>query len=126
MLDLPPCRTMRARVLLVDDHRGFRERARVLLEAEGFDVVGEAADGRSGLAAAARLHPDVALVDVQLADLDGFAVAAAMRSAGTAARIVLISGREAEDFGVRLDGSAADGFIAKADLCGERLTEVIA
>jgi DNA-binding NarL/FixJ family response regulator len=117
---------MRARVLLVDDHRGFRERARVLLEAEGFDVVGEAPDGRSGLAAADRLRPDVALVDIQLPDLDGFAVATAMRLAGTAARIVLISGRDAEDFGDRLRSSAADAFIAKADLCGERLAEAIA
>jgi DNA-binding NarL/FixJ family response regulator len=117
---------MRTTVLMIDDHQGFRARARVMLEAEGFDVVGEAADGRSGLAAASRLRPNVALVDIQLPDLDGFAVAASLRAAGTTGRIVLISGRDAEDFGDRLGHSAADGFIAKAELCGQRLAEVIA
>jgi DNA-binding NarL/FixJ family response regulator len=111
---------------MIDDHGGFRARARVLLEAEGFDVVGEAADGRAGLDAASRLRPDVALVDVQLPDIDGFAVAASLRAAGTARHIVLISGRESADFGDRIERSAADGFIAKADLCGDRLAEVIA
>jgi len=65
---------MRTTLLLVDDHAGFRARARALLEAEGFDVVGEAVDGRSGVETAARLHPDVALVDIGLPDIDGFTV----------------------------------------------------
>ena len=116
---------MRTTVLMVDDHTGFRARARALLEAEGFAVVGEAADGRSALAAAARLHPDVVLVDVGLPDMDGFAVAAGLRETGDALHIVLISGRTREDYGDRVTTSAADGFIAKADLTGERLAEVI-
>ena len=63
-------------VLVVDDHQGFRSRARLLLEADGYEVVGEAADGRSALAEARRLRPDLVLLDVQLPDLDGFEVAA--------------------------------------------------
>ena len=59
-------------VLVVDDHAGFRSRARLLLEADGYEVVGEAADGTSALAASRRLHPEVVLLDVQLPDLDGF------------------------------------------------------
>jgi DNA-binding NarL/FixJ family response regulator len=117
---------MRTTVLMVDDHHGFRARARALLEAEGFAVVGEVADGRSALAAADLLRPDVALVDIGLPDIDGFAVAATLRGAGSARRIVLISGRSREDYGDRVARSAADGFIAKADLTGERLAEVIA
>ena len=64
-------------VLIVDDHPSFRASARVLLEAEGFDVIGEAADGTSGIAEARRLRPDLVLLDVQLPDIDGFDVAAA-------------------------------------------------
>jgi CheY-like chemotaxis protein len=49
--------------------------ARALLEADGFDVVGEAADGETALAEAARLRPALVLLDIQLPDLDGFEVA---------------------------------------------------
>jgi DNA-binding NarL/FixJ family response regulator len=116
---------MRQTLLMVDDHAGFRARARVLLEAEGFDVVGEASDGRSAIRAADRLRPDVAIVDIQLPDLDGFAVAHAIRSSGTARRIILISGRDREDFGDRMDTAEADGFIAKVDLSGARILAVM-
>ena len=112
-------------VLVVDDHAAFRARARALLEAEGFEVIGEVADGGSALAAAERLRPDVALVDVQLPDIDGFEVAAQLRRAGAARWIVIISGRELGDFGGRVGRSAADGFIAKADLSGDRLAAVL-
>ena len=63
-------------VLIVDDHPSFRASARVLLEAEGFDVVGEAADGAQAITEAGRLRPEVVLLDVQLPDIDGFDVAA--------------------------------------------------
>jgi len=116
---------MSATILMVDDHAGFRERARVLLEAEGYDVVGEAADGQSGIEAARRLRPDLALVDIGLPDLDGFAVAASMRASGTAGLIVLISGRDREDFGDRVARSEADGFIAKRDLSAEHLARFL-
>lgn len=112
-------------VLVVDDHAAFRSRARALLEEQGFDVVGEVGDGRSALVEAARLRPDVVLVDIQLPDLDGFDVAARLRLAGSARQIVLISGRDREDFGGRVELSDADGFISKVDLSGERLNAVL-
>jgi DNA-binding NarL/FixJ family response regulator len=116
---------MRPTVLMVDDHEGFRARARAMLEAEGFDVVAEAPNGRTAIAAAERLRPDVALVDIGLPDLDGFDVAGLLRALPTIPRIVLISGREEADFGGRVADSAADGFIAKADLSGERLRAIL-
>ena len=66
---------MGERVLIVDDHASFRAAVRAMLEADGFKIVGEAADGASALVACARLEPAVVLLDVQLPDLDGFAVA---------------------------------------------------
>jgi two-component system nitrate/nitrite response regulator NarL len=116
---------MRTTILVVDDHAGFRARARALLEAEGFEVVGEVADGSSALAEAERLRPDIALVDIQLPDLDGFAVATSLRLSGSTGRIILISGRERDDYGGRVESSDADGFIAKVDLSAERLLAVL-
>ena len=116
---------MRPTVLMIDDHDGFRSRARAMLEAEGFDVVGEAVDVASGLAAADRLRPDVALVDIGLPDGDGFALADQLRARGWAPVIILVSGRDRVDYGDRVDRSAADGFIAKADLSGERLKALL-
>jgi DNA-binding NarL/FixJ family response regulator len=53
-------------ILIVDDHPSFRATARILLEAEGFHVVGEAEDGAGAVREAARLDPEVVLLDVQL------------------------------------------------------------
>ena len=64
-----------SRILNVDDHPGFRRFARSLLEREGFDVVGEAEDEASALAAAVRLRPGLVLLDVPLPGRDGFEVA---------------------------------------------------
>ena len=58
-------------VLIVDDHSGFRATARELLECEGYEVVGEAADAATAIAEARRLQPDIVLLDVQLPDFDG-------------------------------------------------------
>jgi DNA-binding NarL/FixJ family response regulator len=105
-------------VLIVDDHAGFRRFARRMLEAGGLTVVGEAEDGASAVAAAGRLDPDVVLLDVQLADEDGFAVAEQL--AGRAA-VVLTSSHELEDLRTRLERTSARGFIPKAELSAEAL-----
>lgn len=113
-------------VLIVDDHPGFRSVARALLEADGFDVVGEAADGESGLAAAERLRPGLVLLDIQLPDLDGFAVAERLASAEPAMAIVLVSSRAARSYRRRLADSPALGFVAKNDLSGAALSALLA
>ena len=67
--------TMTPSILIVDDHPSFRAMARALLQSEGYTIVGEAVDGASALTAVRELHPEVVLLDVQLPDTDGFAVA---------------------------------------------------
>ena len=75
---------MSIRVLLVDDHALVRTGFRMVLDSEpGIEVVGEAGDGRQAIHSAARLAPDVVLMDVRMPRLDGIAVTA--RAAGTAA-----------------------------------------
>jgi DNA-binding NarL/FixJ family response regulator len=105
-------------VLIVDDHPSFRATARVLLESEGFEVVAEASDGESALAAARERRPDVVLLDVQLPDLDGFEVARRLTANGHAPAVVLVSSRDASDYGELIAASGAQGFVPKADLSG--------
>ena len=113
-------------VLIVDDHPSFRATARLLLEADGWTVVGEAPDGGSAIEAATALGPDLVLLDVNLPDLDGFAVAERITGAGGGPDVVLVSSRDAKDFGPMVAASGARGFVAKADLSGDALREVCA
>jgi len=109
-------------LLIVDDHAGFRSSARALLEAEGFDVVGEAGTGLSAVAQVDRLDPDVVLLDIALPDIDGFEVCARISRRGTTRpAVVLTSSRDAETFRQRLVTSSARGFIPKASLTGAAL-----
>jgi DNA-binding NarL/FixJ family response regulator len=113
------------RVLIVDDHPSFRASARVLLEAEGFDVIGEAADGATALAEARRLRPEVVLLDVQLPDFDGFDVAARLTGDHDAPCVILVSSRDGSDFGPLVTRSGARGFVPKAELSGDRVQALL-
>lgn len=67
---------MAARILIVDDHQVVRERLRALLEAhEGWEVCGEAADGREALAKSLELLPDLLIIDLVMPIVDGFEAA---------------------------------------------------
>lgn len=116
---------MSASVLIVDDHPSFRTGARRMLEAGGYSVIGEAADGEAALEAVRELGPDLVLLDVQLPDIDGFEVAARLRDSGATATVVLTSSRDRADFGDALAESPAVGFIAKGELSGATLAELI-
>jgi DNA-binding NarL/FixJ family response regulator len=112
-------------VLIVDDHPSFRTNARAVLEAEGFDVVGEAEDGASGIDAVARLEPQLVLLDVHLPDIDGFEVAARLTNGGGGPAVVLVSSRDGSDFGPLVSRSGARGFIPKAELSGAALRALL-
>lgn len=113
-------------VLIVDDHPTFRASARLLLSSEGYDVVGEAADGAGALRAARELRPQLILLDVQLPDFDGFEVARRLAQEGSDAAVVLTSSRDEADFGPLVAGSGARGFVPKAELSGHALRELLA
>ena len=112
-----------AEVLIVDDNPRFRSRARRWLEADGYAVVAEAADGASALEAAERHRPNVVLLDIQLPDMDGFSV---LDRLGTdAPPVVLVSSRDASDYNGLISSSGARGFISKADLSGAAVRSLL-
>jgi DNA-binding NarL/FixJ family response regulator len=116
------CRT----VLIVDDHAAFRSLARAVLEADGYDVIGEAADGGAGIDAARTLRPDVVLLDVRLPDMDGFAVAGRLTANASGQAVVVTSSSEDPLYPGRAHSSGARGFIAKHDVCGAALDRLLA
>ena len=83
---------MAVRVLIVDDHAPFRALARLLLVADGFEVVGEAGDGAEALRAARRLEPDVVVLDHRMPPgPSGLAVALRLRRERPDLRVVVYS-----------------------------------
>ncbi len=113
-------------VLIVDDHPSFRATARALLECDGFTVVGEAKNAAEALQLAAELHPGLVLLDVQLPDTTGFEVAAELaRVNGPGPAIVLVSSRDAGDYGGLIAESGARGFIAKGELSGAAIRALL-
>lgn len=117
---------MAVTVLIVDDHPSFRATARLLLELEGYDVVGEAQDGEQAIQAAGRLRPDLVLLDVNLPDIDGFAVADRLTGdASGGPAVILTSSRDSSDYGTLVASSGARGFIPKADLSSDSLAALL-
>jgi DNA-binding NarL/FixJ family response regulator len=112
-------------VLIVDDHPSFRASARTLLEAEGYEIVGEAENGAAALQAVKDLQPDLVLLDVQLPDMDGFQVAEQLCRLDDPPAVVLTSSRDSADYGRCIQICGARGFVPKADLSGAALAALL-
>lgn len=112
-------------LLIVDDHAAFRSTARALLECDGWNVVGEAGDGTTGLTAARTLKPDVVLLDVRLPDIDGFAVAERLAAEGGGPAVIVTSSSDDPLYPDRARRTGARGFVAKHDLSGAALQRVL-
>lgn len=98
-----------------------------MLEDDGFDVVGEAADGESAVDAVRSLSPDVVLLDVQLGDgIDGFEVARQLAVLPHPPQVVLISSRDAETYASRLAETPVEGFVSKDQLSGTAVRALLA
>ena len=111
-------------VLVVDDSAPFRATARALLEARGYRVVGAVAGGGEALAAVEALQPDAVLLDVNLPDADGIAVAGRMAGAGGPA-VGLVSTLDGAAPPAAVERAGARGFLPKADLTSPHLLELL-
>ena len=116
------------RCLIVDDNAPVRAAARALLEQQGITVVGLAATSTEALRLAQDLQPDVALVDIELAEESGFDLAPRLTTeAGLAARqVILISTYAERDLADLIAASPAAGFLSKADLARSTIESVLA
>ena len=112
-------------VLVVDDHPSFRRLARKLLDAAGYVVVGDAADGASAVAAVRDLRPDVVLLDVLLPDQTGFDVAEKLAAGAERPVVVLTSSRTAVELPRPVETEHARGFLSKQDLTAASLAALL-
>jgi CheY-like chemotaxis protein len=118
---------MALRSLIVDDNAGYLAAARALLEREGVAVVGIASSCAEAVQLAGKLHPDVALVDIDLGDESGFDIACRLAGPGGSALspVVLISAYPEGDFAELIAASPALGFLAKSNVSAESIRELL-
>ena len=104
---------MTIRLVLADDHRMLREGLRRSMIDEGFDVVGEAADGEQAVKLCAELHPDVVLMDVTMPDVDGVQATARIRSADPHTRVIMLTMHADEAVIASAIRAGASGYLVK-------------
>ena len=112
------------RVLLVDDQSLLRMGFRLILEAEpDLEVVGEAADGATGISMASSLHPDVVLMDVRMPGMDGIQATAAI-TASRSSKVLILTTYDLDQYVFAGLKAGASGFLLK-DAPPEELTSAI-
>jgi CheY-like chemotaxis protein len=113
--------------VIVDDNREFLQTARELLVREGICVVGMVSTGEEASRRCRELKPDVALVDIDLGEEDGFDVARQItgQQAAEPPRVILISAYSGDDFADMIADSPAVSFLAKADLSGAAIRAIL-
>jgi DNA-binding NarL/FixJ family response regulator len=115
---------MSATVLIADDHPLTRDALASLLEGNGFDVVGEAADGHAAVERARELHPDLVLLDLSMPDVDGLAALPELRTAAPRSAVVVLTASGTEDNLMAAIRAGAAGYLLKTEP-PERLVEFL-
>lgn len=103
----------RPRVLLADDHAPLLEAASALLQSD-FEVVGTASDGEALVAEAARLNPDVIVVDITMSGLNGIDAARKLRDSGSSAKLVFLTVHSEQEFVNACVEVGAAGYVVKS------------
>lgn len=105
------------RILIVDDHALVRRGARdVLNSQQGWQVIGEAADGLEAVEKAVALKPDVAIVDVSIPNIDGIEVTRRIRKAAPDTKVLVLTMDESDQMVRRALDAGAQGYVLKSDL----------
>jgi DNA-binding NarL/FixJ family response regulator len=113
------------RVLLADDHRVLLGSLRALLERHGFEIVGEATTGEQALAVAAKVHPQVIVMDLEMPGTGGLAAAHRMKQIAPAAKVLILSAHDDEsDVLEALNDAGVAGYLVKSDAPEELVTAV--
>ncbi len=101
------------RAVIIDDTDDLRMLLNLALETHGFDVVGEAGDGRAGIELVQETHPDLVMLDLAMPVMDGLEALPAIRRICPDARIVVLSAFGADQMSRRALSAGADGYIQK-------------
>lgn len=102
------------RILIVDDHAVVRKGLAMVLRLEpGLEVIGEAENGRVGLAAAKNLSPDIALIDLTMPEMDGQEMALALRKSNPKIKVMMLTGTEVDDRVFDLVAAGIEGYVLK-------------
>jgi DNA-binding NarL/FixJ family response regulator len=113
------------RVLLVDDQSLLRMGFRMILDAEpDIEVVGEAADGQTGVSMASALHPDVVLMDVRMPGMDGIRATASITAAGPLTKVLILTTFDLDEYVFTGFKAGASGFLLKDAPPAELLTAI--
>ena len=111
---------IRPRVLLADDHLIMREKVTWLLESE-FDIIGAVTNGQALLEEAAKLDPDIVILDITMPGLSGIEVARRLRETGSRAKIVFLTVHDDSDFVRESLWAGALGYVVKPRLASDLL-----
>ncbi|HEV2397481.1 MAG TPA: response regulator transcription factor [Candidatus Sulfotelmatobacter sp.] len=104
------------RILIADDHEVTRRGIRVLLENHpGWEVCGEAVDGREAVGCAAQLKPDLVLLDIAMPNLNGIEATRQILSASPRIRVLILTMHDAEEIVREVLVAGALGFLLKSD-----------
>ena len=101
------------RVLIVDDHSLFRDGISSLLDAAGFDIVGQAGDGQAAIAQVEKLQPDLVLLDIHMPVMNGLEALKRIKAGWPGTRVVMLTVSEDENDLVAAIQSGAEGFLLK-------------
>jgi DNA-binding NarL/FixJ family response regulator len=113
------------RILLVDDHMLLREGVRAVVSTQtDMEIAGEASSGAEAIGAYARLHPDLVLMDLQMADMSGLEAITAIRAASPDARIIVLTTYSGDGRAIKALRAGAMGYLLKASLRNQLLEAI--
>jgi DNA-binding NarL/FixJ family response regulator len=117
---------MALRILIADDHEVVREGVRIIIHKARpqWEICGEAVNGQEAIDAAARLKPDIVLLDITMPGMSGLEAASQISGLGPSAPILIFTMHESAELAVDARQAGARGYVAKSDAARHLVTAI--